>query len=389
MDPFDNLPRELHEGFLQHFSAIEVFDVLSFVSKNWYKEVANSNTCMKKLKLNLRSRRTNVFSERIETLRWMSRKEGRKYQHLQLNCLLDERISFETWNFLKSLSESVETINIRSMKLDEELTEISLPKLEELKMMFIPREATNHLLTSSSCLKKLVLRNEFSLCYDGIDYSPTEATVNAIKECLKRNQKLEDMEMQGRPHFISIFNQDLSEYVNFQLKKFVVKIEMSAEKILDEHLENFLKFLTFQAPYLKHLYIDSCGARVAKHVFNEMPELNFVRFDIELREPNKFVIKDLELTPNEKIIQFELPYIAQTEDVMDFLELTPNVEEILVGHLTPRLIEFTGKNLKKLKSIVFRYDDCFGGGNEVYRNLKHTNPDINQNIKMTICNEFL
>lgn len=389
MDPFDKLPRELHENFLQHFSAVEVFDVLPFVSKSWYKEVANSNTCMKKLSLNLRSRRTNYFSERIETLRWMSRKDGRKYQHLQLNCLLDERISFEVWNFLNSVSKCVETINIRSMKLDEELKPISLPKLEELKMMFIPREPMNHLLTSSSCLKKLILRNEFSLCYDGIDYSPSEETVNAIKESFKRNKKLEDMEMQGRPHFISLFHQDLSEFVNFRLKKLVVKIEMSAEKILEEHLENFLKFLTLQAPNLKHLYIDSCGARVTKHAFNNMPELNFLRFDIELREPNKFVIKDLELTPNEKITQFELPYIAQIDDVTDFLELVPNVEEILIGHLTPRLIEFAGKTLKKLKSIVFRYDDCFGGGNEVYKNLKHENPNINKNIKMTICNDFL
>lgn len=344
---------------------------------------------MKKLKLNLRSQRKNDFSERIETLIWLSRNdEGRKYQHLQIHCLLDERVSHEVWSFLESLSESVETMNIRSIKLDKKLKEISLPKLEELKMMFVPREAMDLLLNSSSNLKKLVLRNEFSICYDGIDYTPSESTIDSIKDCAKKNLKLEDLEIQGRPHFLSFFHENLSESINFQLKKLVVKVETSAEKVNEKNLENFITFLTLQAPYLEHIYIDSCGSRVIKHVFNQMPALKFIRFDTEFREPNKFAIKDV-LTPNEKITQFEIPYIVWFDDVKEFLELVPNVEEILIGHLTPRLIEHAGNYLMKLKSIVYRYDDCYGGGEEVYRNLRHVNPEMNKSIKMTICNDFL
>lgn len=389
MDPFEKLPRDVYEEFLQHFGVFEIFDVLSFVSKNWYRQVAISNVCMKKLKLNLRSQRKTNFSERLETLQWISRKDGRKYQHLQINCLLDEQVSSEVWKFLEAVSGSVETINIRSMKLDEQLREISLPKLEELKMMFVPRDAMNLLLKSSSCLKKLILRNEFSLCYDGADYTPSEATIDSIKECVKRNRKLEQLEMQGRPHFLSFFHQDLSEVVNFQLKKLVVKIEISAEKIPEENLDNLIKFLTLQAPCLEHIYVDSCGPRVIQHVFNNMPSIKFVRFDIELLEPNKFVIKELNLKTNEKITQIELPYILLLDDVKEFLALTPQVEEMLVGHLSPRLIEYAAKSLINLKRIVFRYDDCFGGGEEVYKNLKRENPELNQNIKLAICNEFL
>ena len=389
MDPFEKLPEDIYDNLLQHFNYVEVYDVLSCVSKNWYNQVASSAVCMKKIKLNLRSMRKNDFSERIETLKWMSRKDGRKYQHLQIHCLLDEGVSNEAWSFLGSVSESVETINIRSLKLDKELKEISLPKLEELKMMFVPRDAMNLLLNASSCLKKLILRNEFSLCYDDIDYTPTEATINSIKDCINKNTKLEELEIQGRPNFLSFFHQDLTETIKFQLKKLVVKIEMPAEKVIAQNLDNLIKFLVHQAPFLQHVYIDSCGSQLIQHIFKNMPVLNFIRFDIELRDPNKVLIKDLNLLPNEKITQIEIPYILLLDDIKDFLELTPNVEQILVGHLSPRLIEFVGKHLMKLQSIVYRYDDCYGGCEDVYRNLKHENPEMNKNIKFTMCNEFM
>lgn len=389
MDPFEKLPEEIHESLLQHFDVGEILKVLSIVSKNWYRVIGTSNVCMKKVNLNLKSKRKNDFVDRLEILRWMSRKESRNYQHLQINCLLDERISSEVWSFLQSVSESVESINIRSMKIDQHLGEMSIPKLESLKMMFVPREAMNHLLLSTSSLKKLILRNEFSLCYADVDYTPSDATINSIKEFAQRNQKLEELEIQGRPHFLSFFHQNLSDAFSFKLKKLVVKIEMSAEKIPNEHTENFLSFLSLQASNLEHIYVDSCGADIIHHVFNRMPALSFIRLDIELSEPNKFVISDLNLTPNKKIKQVEFPYIVLFDDVKEFLELTPNVEEILVGHMNPRLLDYAAKSLVKLKSIVYRYDDCAGGCDETYKNMKQENPEINQNIKLSICNEFL
>lgn len=389
MDPFESLPVEVHDHLLQFFNVREVLDVLSLVSKSWYDEVASSNICMKKINLNLRAKRKTNFNDRIEVLKWMSRKNGRKYQHLQINCLLDEGISLEVWSFLSSLKDSVETINIRSMKLDQMLTAITLPKLEELKMMFVPRDAMNLLLDSSSSLKKLILRNEFSLCYDGVDYTPREATLISIKDCVKRNQKLEELEMQGRAHFLSFFQENLTEVATFKLKKLIVKIEISAEKILPENEENLMKLLIQQANCLEYVYIDSCGTRIIKQVFNEMPALKFIRFDVELREPNKFVVKDLSLKPNEKITQLELPYILLFEDDREFLQLVPNVEEILIDHMSPMLLEFSGKNLLKLKSIIYRYDDCTGGCDLAYENMKRENPELNQNIKISLCNDFM
>lgn len=389
MDPFVRIPDDVHEDLLKFFTVFELLDTVSLVSKSWYDVVAASSNCIKKFRLNLRANRKTDFAERIETLKWMSRKGGRGYQHLQLNCLLDERNSEETWKFLQANSASTETINIRSMKIDFDVAKFAMPKLEELKVMFIPREAMNAFLISSANLKTLILRNEFPLCYDGIDYSPSEVTLISIKIFVRRNQKLQELEMQGRPHFFSFFQGDLTPTISFKLKKLTVKAELSAEKILPLYEDNFVTFLTHQAECLEYVYIDSCSARVIQHVFNNMPAVKFIRFDIMLKEPNNFVIRDLNIAPNEKITQLEIPYVALFDDVIQFFELVPNVEEILIGHTIPLLIDYVAKNLPKLKSIVYRYDDCADGCEKYYENLKRDNPDMNQSIVMSICNDFL
>lgn len=396
MDPFEKLPADVFDNLLGFFSAHEVLNILSLVSKHWYDAVAASNVCMKKIHLNLRAQRKTNFSERLETIRWMSRKGGRAYQHLQINCLLDERISHEIWSFLDSQAGSVESINIRSMKLDETLPKISLPKLEQLKMMFVPREAMDLLLTSTTNLKKLILRKEFPLCYEGIDYTPSEATVKSVKECFSANRKLEELELQGRPHFLSFVNENLTGIVSFKLKKLVVKIETPVEKILEEHEENFIQFLSHQSQSLEHVYVDACSLRVIKHVFADMPVVKFIRFDIEIRDPrvantvpNIFDIKELKLKTNEKITQLELGYIARFDELRDYLELAPNVEELLVGHMNTRVLEYAIKQLPSLVSIVYRYDDCDGGCEAAYLSLKPENRETNQSIKLSLCNDFL
>lgn len=390
MDPFENIPHEVHDNLLQHFEVKEILDI-SLVSKSWYEIVKTSLKCMKKIKLHLKARRKTNFSERIETLQWMSRKEGRNYQHLQINCLLDESISREVFKFLKEKGNSVETLNIRSCKFEEGdvVEKVSMPNLEELKVMFVPRDAMNVLLQSSSSLKRLILRNEFPLCYDGVDYTPKAETINSVRECLLSNMKLEEVELQGRPNFLSFFQESFEEeFKNLNLKKFVVKIEMSAEKIITESEDNLMNFLKTQAHSLEHIYIDSASIRIIQQVFNQMPALTFIRFDIELREPNKFVIKDMALTVNEKITHLELPYIPLLDDVKEFLDLVPNVEEILVAHLNPLLIEYAASKLLKLKTIVYRYDDC-AEREEHYENKKKENPEFNQSIKFQIYNDFL
>lgn len=389
MDPLERLPVEIHKQFLSYFEVDEAIQTLSLVSKKWYAAVASSDI-MKKVLLNMKSKRKNDFKERVATLRWMSRTDGRPYQHVQLNCLLDIGISVESWAFLQTIANSIQTINIRSIKLDGQiLNKFDIPKLEELRIMFIPRDGINSLISSTSMLKTLILRNEFPLCYDHIDYTPSEETIACVKKCLSQNKNLKELEIQGRPNVFAFFHQNLNEYRDVKVEKLTIKIEMSPGKIADNHRVNMMIFLSLQSESVKYLYIDQSGPQIIKHCLTKMKAVDFLRFDIELREPDKFSVKDLNLPANEKITKFELAYVVTFDELKEYLDLVPNVEEILIGHLNPRVIEYVGNHLEKLKSLVFRYDDCAGGHAECYKVFKLDNPEANHNIEFSLCNDFL
>lgn len=389
MDPLEILPVEIHNHFLNYFEANEAIQTLSLVSKKWYSAVASSDI-MKKVLLNMKSKRKNDFKDRVATLRWMSRTDGRPYQHLQLNCLLDVGISVETWSFLQTIANSIQTINIRSIKLDGQiLGKFAIPKLEELRIMFIPRDGINSLISSTSLLKTLILRNEFPLCYDHIDYTPSDETIYCVKQLLSQNKNLKELEIQGRPNVFAFLHQNLDEYESVKVEKLTIKIEMTPGKIADNHRENMIKFLSSQSESVEYLYIDQCGPQVVEHCLTKMKAVDFLRFDIELREPDKFSVKDLNLQANEKITKFELAYVVTFDELKEYLDLVPNVEEILIGHLNPRVIEYVGNHLEKLKSLVFRYDDCAGGYAEHYKVFKLDNPEANHNIEFSLNNDFL
>ncbi|KAG5681725.1 hypothetical protein PVAND_011135 [Polypedilum vanderplanki] len=389
MDPFEKLPEEIYDQILKYFEIDETIFTLSQVSKRWYEVVGKSSVCMQKVKINLKSKRKNDFVERIETLKWMSQKNARKYQIIQANCLFDEKVSDEFYNFLKT-ANSLEYINMRSMKLEgQELESISLPKLEYLKVMFIPREVINNLITSTSNLSQLILWNETPLSYDDLNYQPSEKTIESARWCLENNSLLTELEIQGRANFFAFFEKDIAPYVKCHLKKLTVKIEMKPKLWTDYHVQHFINFLASQADFLEYIYIDSCPPAIIKYVFNDMPKLKSIRFDIEQTEPDKIDVKVLDLNVNQNITSFEMPYIVRFDDLKDFLVLVPNVEKILIGHVIPRLMEFVVTSLTHLESLVYRYDDCAGGCEQLYKNMLQNNPENNEGIKLSVCNDFM
>lgn len=391
MDPFQKLPEEIYDQILKHFTAHELLYTLSLISRKWYEVIGKSVVSMEKVRLNLKSRRRTDFNERIEMLKWMSQKSSRKYLYITANCLFDEKVSKEFFEFLKTEScAHLVDINIRSMKINFEVkNELKLPKLEQLKVMFIPRDIVNSLMVASENLRKLILWNETPMAYDDLNYLPNETTIECAQKCMERNIKLEVLEIQGRANFYAFFHEDISKFVGVNLKKLTVKNEMSPQFLTENQEKNFISFLKTQKDTLEYIYVDKCGPKVIEFIFNKMPNLTTIRFDIELQDPNKFDVKNLNLMPNEKIQNFELAYVKLFDDLKDYLDLVPNVKEILIGHMNPRVLQYVS-NLPNLELIVYRYDDCAGGCEAQYENLKRENPEIvNKNIKMTVCNDFM
>lgn len=390
MDPFEKLPEEIYDELLKNFSTEELLHTLSFVSKKWYEIIGNSNVCMQNFLVNLVSRRKTDFDERVETLQWMSRKTARKYMHVQSNCLLDERVSKEFLNYLQSESTNhLVSLNVRSMKIDFELEEdLHLEKLEYLRVMFIPRKIVNKLLASGSNLRTVVLRNEDPLSYDDLNYLPSEETIEVVKKCLKSNPKLHELEVQGRANFYAFFHEDISGFMACPLRRLTVKIEMPPERLTEAQEDNLLKLLETQKQSLDYVYIDKCGPRVIKKIFNDMPKLNTIRLDFESQDV--FDVATLNLSVNENITCFELAYVKPFDDLKKYLDLVPNVKEILISNMHPRLMEYASNILQQLESLVYRYDDCYGGCDAVYITLRHENPELkNKKIKLSMCNDFL
>lgn len=393
MDPFEKLPEEIFDGILRYFDVNEIIFKLSLVSKKWYEIIGKSSVCMEKVKLNLRARRKTDFKERIDSLEWMSRKDARKYVHIESNCLLNEDISIKFYNFLKTCS-SLESLFVRSIKVEDQekfdlFDELSLSKLKSLKLMFIPREVINRFLSSSTNMKRVILWNEVPLSYDNLNYLPTDATIECVRQFMLNNKHLEELEIQGRANFYSFFHQDISSYVKCQLKKFTLKIEMSPQLLTESQQENFLKFLSTQADSLKYIYVDMCGKNIVEYIFCKLPQLQTIRFDIELQEPNRFDVKDSNLQTNENITTFELPYVKLFDDLQDYLNLVPNVKQLLIGHVVPRLIDYASINLLQLESLIYRYDDCAEGCQRLYDNIKNEKPESNKKITLSVCNDFM
>jgi hypothetical protein len=392
MDPFEKLPEEIYDQILKHFSVNELLHELSLVSKKWYETIGNSSICMSKIKLDLRSKRRTNFKDRIETLQWMSQKTSRKYIYVQSNCLLDENISLEFFHFLQSC-KTIEYLNVRSMKLNDNVESyaaaLALPKLEYLKVMFIPREIMNKLIVSSDKLKTLILLSDVPLSYDGIDYLPNDITMECVRKCMENSTSLEELEIQGRANFYSFFHQNIAASKKCQLQKLTVKIEMSPKNLTLEQEQNLIEFLKSNKNSLESIYIDKCGTNLVAHVMNNMPNLSSIRFDNEFTGDNKFDVKELNLLANDKITTFELPYVKLFDDLKDYLELVPNCKKILIGHVIPALLEYVCTNLKSLDTLIYRYDDCFGTCEKLYEDMKRENPEINHSIKLKVCNEFL
>lgn len=232
------------------------------------------------------------------------------------------------------------------------------------------------------------MRNEEPLSYDNLNYLPSDETIEVVKKCMENNKNLYELEVQGRANFYAFFHEDISGFLKCNLRKLTVKIEMPPERLTEEQEDNWLKLLETQKQTLDYVYADKCGSRVIRKIFNEMPKLLTIRFDFELHD--KFDVSTLNLAVNENITSFELAYVKPFDDLKKYLDLVPNVKEILISNMHPRLVEYAGNTLQHLESLTYRYDDCYGGCEAVYITLKHENPDVkNKKIKFLVCNDFL
>lgn len=276
MDPLKINPY-LNELILQHLDVSEILN-LSTLSKSWYREIGTSKTCMKKLKLSLKYWKSiNKQQQQVEKIDLL-KNITRNFQHITIDCRFDKNLSMEFWSTLEYLANTLITLKIKSIKI-ENPTSIHLPKLQELKLVYVPINVRNVLMRSSCVFKSLKLKLVSPLNWMKGNSPPDLDSVTSISTLLDNNEKLESLELHGGVQYSYFFDKDISELTKFKLKNFKIKSDMRLSLISEKTENNLIKFLTTQSSSLESIFIDVCRQHVIEHIFNQMPHLETIKIE--------------------------------------------------------------------------------------------------------------
>lgn len=385
MDPFVNIPLDLHSLVLQHLRGNDIKEMFE-VSPIWSEEVLNSGCCMDKIKFVMKIWRKAIASkhEEIKDKIDILQKSVRSYKSIAIDCRFDASLSAVFWTFLQDLSENLVELKLKSCTLDDP-PPLKLTNLKILKLTYAPTRVRNVLITSTNTLQHLKLKMVSPLIWTSIrsDRDSSES----IRKFLATNHNLQHLELHGGMQYNTFFDDDFSleeKRPKFHLKTLKIKTSMRLNLISEQNEGNLINFLKTQSSSIEKFFIDVCRQDVIKHVFNEMPAITSLHIDTMMLD--EFNVKDLQLMLNEKVVELSIPYVTHQEDIIEFLSMTPNLQTLFVAHLSHETMEFIAFNLNQLRILKFRYDeiDCEG----FYESLRDEHPEVNQDIQMIVDYDY-
>lgn len=380
MDPFLRINSDLHELFLQHLEVIEILEY-STVSKRWHREIGDSKKCMSKLKLSMKFWKSTAKHEQVQEKVRTMENITRRYQHISVDCRFDRSVSSSFWKLLDYLAANLISLKVKSIKLDNP-TSLSLPKLEELKLVYVPIDVRNILMVSSESFTKLKLKLVSPLNWNKTSKSDKQS-LSCISKCLASNERLKEIELFGAVQYGIFFDEDLSKIIRFSLISLKIKNDMRLALIPENTEKNLIKFLSTQSSSLQAIYIDVCRPKVIQFIFNNLRNLKTIQIETVMSD---FNVRDLNLQLNESVTDLRIPYISKTQDIREMLEMTPNVNHLFLAHISYEITEWIAWNLKKLRILKYRYDeiDC----ELFYETLRERHPDVNQEIEMIVDYDY-
>lgn len=383
MDPLRQIPHDVHHLMFQHLDSKEIIE-LSTVSSEWYQAIGNNTSCMKRIRFSLKLWKNSdgTKQQQVDEKIKIMQNTSRRYHNIAIDCRFDRNLSIEFWKFLEFCSSAVRELKIKSIKL-EQPTSIALPNLEVLRLTYVPTSIRNMLLMSSSSLVKLKLKLESPLKWNETSTLRTES-LTCIRNCLERNQKLQELELHGSIQYRSFFNESFCEIIRFQLHSLKIKSGMRLALISELHEKNLVDFLATQSNSLRSFFIDVCRQSVIQFAFNKLHALTSLHIDAMIMDEFRF--KDLNLLLNEHITDLKIPYANHHEDIKELISVTPNLISLFVAHLSHETMESIARNLKNLTTLKFRYDeiDC----EDFYERLRDNLPEVNQNIEMIVDYDY-
>lgn len=307
-DPLRILHFDVYDLIFQHVSPQNLLKS-SEVNPLWYLSIGNSQKCMKKIRIHLSYRNANCNLHSISERKYRNIcADFSQYEQKDVLRILSMpqqnwqsvefyNGNFESANFIKNFSETVESLSLIRVNVKEKVAEENVsnfPRLKSLKMI----ESSSELIRNCSNLSSLEIRKSSSDC-------------KFLRSILMKNKKLKKL---------SIFDGSLHSSLFWQITFTLCELRIgSSTQITEEDQKIFNDFLTRQSPSLQIIALNSWfGLRVIKTCFVDMPRLT----DFSFTQNDELIDwKNIELTTNSSITRL---CVSKISDV--FICATPNLK---------------------------------------------------------------
>lgn len=390
MDPLEELNAEIIEEIFQYLTAKELLES-SLVSQSWYDFIADSNICMKRLKIKISK---DCVNDGIEYLK----KSKRNYENLMLKEVVDPIRFNDALQILSQPERQFKNIEMQVIRFPTQTTFHNLMQTIQNSVEVLHLEqlilCDNDLLSSaqSYCcpkLKNLTLIscqiNEFFIISNNLttlniisNYGLVNATVvDNFQNLLCINNHLHTLTLSGNI-ITQIFCDDITDKIHFKLNEFKVT-NFNVDKFHNRSTieKNFNLFLKTQ-PNIKKIFIGEwLGTTVLETVFNEMKSLNdltimelakanplipFGRNELEGPEIVRTNVSNLKSNPS--IIKLDYQDICGNIFTMkSLLEAAPNLRSFSTYSMNQEMLQMLATKMSNLEYLSVSF---FDAGDIVY-----------------------
>lgn len=362
LNPLIHFPSEICDLIFYQLRGKELLNA-SEVSTCFYDFIAESQKCMKKIKINLSEKK---FTHDDETLMIQS---PRKYENMEIcyhsslikhaaaillpggkwKTIILRKVEFETVvhviQLLRIFENTVENLFMeqiydksRSAKV---LINLKFPKLKHLEVI---------------CCQALLFVEAFKNCKMLTSFKiksgnrvPSEA-LKAIKEIMENNVNLEFLEINYNI-FYFIFEEDISSRVRFSLKAFHIRDLYQIPGAITVKA-NLLSFLRSQQSSIKSLTISEWfGIEVIETIFS-MTSLENVSLKGFHHAEKTVDWKNIELPQNSLITELTFHDLSNDNLILQkFVSVIPNLKSLKLFTMDQSSMELVSLNCKSLQDL--------------------------------------
>lgn len=387
VDPLEYFPYEISEHIL---SFLPVKDLMraSAVNSNWYEFIGTSSNLMKSVKLKISCNMDGEYSRRIMT---SVMKSTRNYETLEIErcaqCMdaIFEVLKARQWNniIITNTCFSTPEQTLQFFLLIQE--NVKCLDMSGVYVRFPYSDGRNKGLMFPN-LRKFVARNTQAFLFPEIfqniqqltqfDLFSNEhnvASLNAVMNLFKKNEKLEILNISGRV-FHQILYEDISTKVSFKLKKLsVANGNYQSGDFYKKFYTNLVALLKQQSDSLETVLLDDwMGEDVLKTIYT-LPKLKNITIKGFTHIYDNVDFSDLMLTKNTSIKKMNICMVPEDFNLLKaIIVATPNLNSLAISFMNVQFLDFISRNSTRLRSLSIDYlNITYIPRRDIFKNLEY------------------